>query len=515
MVGVLDPVNGSVAIVGDKAVFTPRADYFGNGGFSYRISDGNGGFAVGAVTLFVLPDQELPVAVNDHGWTIDEDSFVDIDPATLIANDYDPDGDTIQFVGAEGQGVTTLPNGLIRFAPPLNANGSFTSTYAISDGHGPTAIGSFTVFVRAVDDDPLASNDTLAGVEDQTLTVPILQLTGNDRNPDGQDITLTAVSNAVGGIVSFDGVGNVVFIPDADRNGPASFDYTITDGSGAVDTATATINLQPINDAPQIDNFGPLPGAEDSWLAAQLPGGAFHDIDGDSLVLTVRAAGGGALPTWLSYDAASRGLFGQPPANFAGSIGFEVVASDGAATTVKSFDLVIQGVNDAPVAHDNSWTATSNPTVIIPIAELLRNDGDIDGDALSILSVSGNSGLQVALDGNGNVVVTRQSAEEGDLSFTYVAGDAGGLTDAATVWVNAPTRNVAPFIDVIATQHGTEDEAVGFTLPAGIVSDANGDDLTITAARRGGSALPNWLTFDAATLTFAGTPPADFAAPSR
>ena len=55
VVGVLDPVNGSVAIVGNKAVFTPRADYFGNGGFSYRISDGNGGFAVGTVTLWVEP----------------------------------------------------------------------------------------------------------------------------------------------------------------------------------------------------------------------------------------------------------------------------------------------------------------------------------------------------------------------------------------------------------------------------------------------------------------------------
>ena len=71
-----------------------------------------------------------------------------------------------------------------------------------------------------------------------------------------------------------------------------------------------------------------------------------------------------------------------------------------------------------------------------------------------------------------------------------MTGDAGGLTDTATVWINAPTRNVAPFIDIIATQHGTEDEAVSFTLPTGVASDANDDDLDVTATRRGGSALP-------------------------
>ena len=167
---------------------------------------------------------------------------------------------------------------------------------------GLPSTGSFTVFVRALDDDPLANNDTLAGVEDQTLTVPILQLTGNDRDPDGQDITLTAVSNAVGGSsLSTGSATSSSFRMQIATGLPASTTPSRTE-SGAVDTATATINLQPVNDAPQIDNFGPLAGTEDNWLAAQLPGGAFHDIDGDSLVLTVRAAGGGALPAWLSYD---------------------------------------------------------------------------------------------------------------------------------------------------------------------------------------------------------------------
>jgi hypothetical protein len=55
-----------------------------------------------------------------------------------------------------------------------------------------------------------------------------------------------------------------------------------------------------------------------------------------------------------------------------------------------------------------------------------------------------------------------------------------------------------------------EDHAVDFTIPAGTFTDADNDPLTYTATLADGSALPAWLTFNAATRAFSGTPPQDF-----
>lgn len=509
VVGVLDPINGSVTLAGGKAIFTPRADYFGNAGFSYRVADGNGGFATGTVAITVQPDNDLPIAVPDTGWTIDEDTFIDIDPATLIANDVHPDGETIEFIGASGAGVSTLANGVIRFTPSTDANGTFVLTYTIGDSSGDRVSSTFTVVVRPVNDLPVAATDTFSGREDQPVVIPISQLLSNDGDPDGHDISLTGVFNAVGGAVALDGAGNVVFTPNADRNGPVSFEYRITDATGGNATATATINLQPVNDAPEVAAFGPLNGTEDTRLAVQLPASAFSDIDGDTLTTTVRTAGGTSLPSWLIYDPATRGLFGDPPPDFAGVLNLEVVATDGTVSAVRAFQVVITNVNDAPVATDDVIQVAQSQPITIPIASLLTNDTDVDGNPLTVIAVAGGPGVTATLDGSGNVALTRGPNVTGDLSFTYTVSD-GEVTDTATVVVTLEDLNDAPVIGTIPARHVAEDAAIDFTLPTDIATDLDGDALSFTATRQGGASLPTWLTFDAQTLRFTGTPPANF-----
>ncbi|CAN7688252.1 tandem-95 repeat protein [Mesorhizobium sp. LjRoot246] len=506
---VLDPVNGSVRIEGGQAIFTPRSNYFGNGGFSYIVSDGHGGATTGTVTLSVIPDGDLPIAVSDSGWLIDEDSFVDIDPAELLANDYDPDGGTISFVGAFGSGVEDLPNGLIRFTPAANANGHFTLSYTITDGSGPNVTGTFSVDVRPVDDDPTASDDFVSGTEDQTLVIPISALRANDSDADGQSIAITALTNAVGGSVSFDNAGNIVFVADADRNGLASFGYVLTDVTGATDTATVTIDLQPANDAPTIAVIAPLTGTEDTQFTAQLPAAAFADIDGDTLAVSVLLANGEPLPDWLVYHPAARGLTGQPPADFAGTIDLRVIASDGSLQASRIVQLVIQGLNDAPVAMDDVVDGQEDQTTTITVQSVLANDHDVDGDALTITSISASQGATATLDGLGNIVVTREANASGDVQIEYVVSD-GHLTDTGIITVSAAPINDAPVVGPLQNRHSAEDAPIDFVLPLGWATDVDSDALTITATRAGGTALPSWLAFDPVAMRFTGTPPADF-----
>ena len=509
IVSVLDPVNGSVEMVGGQAVFTPRADYFGNAGFSYEVSDGNGGVSTGFVSITVTPEGDLPIAVPDTGFTMSEDGSITIDPADLIANDVDPDGDTITFVRAFGNGVEELPDGTIRFTPPADAYGAFTLSYVITDGSGVEVTGTFTVNVLAVDDDPDAGDDTVAGTEDQPLVIAISSLTANDSDADGHAVAITGLANAVGGTVAFDGLGNIVFTPDADRVADASFDYVLTDATGATDVATVTVTLQPVNDAPVIAPIAQLTGTEDTYFSGQLPAAAFSDIDGDALAIEVRLANGDPLPDWLVYYPDARGLAGTPPADFAGTIELLVTASDGAAQASRVVELLIEGVNDAPVAADDTIEGGQAEVIVIAIEALLANDSDVDGDALDIIDVTAGPGATAELDGAGNIVVTRDPAASGDLEISYTVSD-GTLTDTASVTISVDPVNEAPVIAALDDLHADEDTAIDFSLPEEAFSDPDGDALTLTATRAGGTPLPSWLSFDPDTRRFTGTPPANF-----
>ena len=69
--------------------------------------------------------------------------------------------------------------------------------------------------------------------------------------------------------------------------------------------------------------------AEDASWTFQVPAGAFTDVDNASLTYKATLASGAALPSWLSFDAATRTFSGTPPQNYNGTIDLTVTASDG------------------------------------------------------------------------------------------------------------------------------------------------------------------------------------------
>jgi hypothetical protein len=73
--------------------------------------------------------------------------------------------------------------------------------------------------------------------------------------------------------------------------------------------------------------------------------------------------------------------------------------------------------------------------------------------------------------------------------------------------MSAPANNAPIVANEIADQSATQDSAFNFTVPANTFNDVDaGDTLTYTATLETGEALPSWLSFDAATGTFSGTP---------
>ncbi len=81
----------------------------------------------------------------------------------MLANDTDPDGDTLTVTGgptgADGT-VTCTAGGDCTYTPNADFNGADSFTYTISDGNGGTDTATVTVTVTADNDAPVAVDDT-------------------------------------------------------------------------------------------------------------------------------------------------------------------------------------------------------------------------------------------------------------------------------------------------------------------------------------------------------------------
>jgi Cadherin-like domain/Putative Ig domain len=182
----------------------------------------------------------------------------------------------------------------------------------------------------AINTAPVAGALDLTTGEDTALRLPINAILAAAQDPDGGSLVVSAVSGSVGGTVTFDSTGAVLFVPDANFVGAAGFDYTVSDSSGLTDTARVNIAVTTINDAPLrtlalIDQAF----AEDQPVSFTLTAGAFTDADGDALSLSATLSDGSALPAWFVFNSTTGGFSGQPPANFSGSTSIVVTASDG------------------------------------------------------------------------------------------------------------------------------------------------------------------------------------------
>ncbi len=232
--------NGTVALAGGTVTFTPTANLSGTGTFSYTVSDG-AATDTGLVTIIVTAVNDPPVAVADSRTTA-EDTALAITAASLTANDTDIDGGALTVTAVSGatNGTVALAGSTITFTPSANLSGTGTFLYTVSDG-AASATGTVTVAITAVNDPPVAVDDARSTAQNTPLAITAASLTANDTDVDGGALTVTAVSDAVGGTVALAG-GTITFTPTTGFSGAASFVYTVSDGA-ATDAGLVTVTV--------------------------------------------------------------------------------------------------------------------------------------------------------------------------------------------------------------------------------------------------------------------------------
>lgn len=138
--------NGTVAIQNGKVLYTPNSGYLGSDAFTYTVSDGHGGTAVGNVSVNVTTTPNQPPVANADSATTTQNTAALID---VLANDSDPDGGTLSLASFTNatNGTVAIQNGKILYTPNSGYTGSDAFTYTVSDGQGGTAVGNVSVSV--------------------------------------------------------------------------------------------------------------------------------------------------------------------------------------------------------------------------------------------------------------------------------------------------------------------------------------------------------------------------------
>src|SRR5438094_597516 len=334
-------------------------------------------------------NRNLAPVANDDGYAVAEDEVLTVPGAGrpgLFANDSDASGDafTASVVSGPVNGTLLAFDGLtgaFTYRPNTNYFGPDSFVYRITDTHGGTDEATVALTITAVNDAPVAGNDSSTTAEDTALTVGAPGVLGNDTDVDSATLTAVLVAGPSHGTLALNTNGSFTYTPAANFNGRDSFTYTASDGALSSNVATVALTITAVNDAPVAANDS-FTTAEDTALTVGAPGVLSNDTDVDSATLTAALVAG---PRHGTLALNTNGSFTYTPAaNFNGTDSFAYTASDGAlGSNVATVALTITAVNDAPVAGNDSFTTAEDTALTVAAPGVLGNDTDVDSATLT------------------------------------------------------------------------------------------------------------------------------------
>jgi hypothetical protein len=406
---------------------------------SYEYGTGRGYVPPELIGGNAWPDvnPNAPQASNDGIFAATEDTPQTFTAGQLLGNDSDPNGDALTIISVQGatNGTVAIVGGNIVFTPAANYNGPASFTYTISDGNGNTDTATVTLNIAPVSDLPVAQNDSATTAEDTPVTIAVR---GNDSDPDGDSLTVSAVTNGAHGTVSIDpATGNPVYTPDANWSGTDTFTYTVSDGNGGTSTATVSVTVAAVNDLPDAVNDGPLAATEDLALTIAPATLLGNDSDPDGNPLSISSVQGAVNGTVALVGG---NIVFTPAPGYNGPASFTYTISDGqGGSDTATVTLNVAAVNDLPDAVNDIASTVEDTPVTIAVR---GNDSDPDGDSLTVSAVTNGAHGTVTIDpATGNPVYTPAANWSGTDSFTYTVSDGHGGTATATVTVNVAAVN--------------------------------------------------------------------------
>jgi bacillolysin len=310
---------------------------------------------------------------------------------------------------------------------------------------------------------PTSSNDSYLTNEDAKLTVDAPGVLGNDVDPDGDVLTAIRSTNPGHGQLTFNNDGSFEYTPTANFNGTDSFTYYADDGVVITRTATVTLTVNAINDAPSFDkganqNVPDDAGAQSvtNWATNISAGPSNESGQNVSFIVTNDDS---SLFTSDGQPAVSANgtLTYTPSVNASGTANVDVVARDDGGTAndgddtsdAQSFTITVEDKTPPPAPSTPDLSATSDTGS--------SSTDDITRDTTPTFSGTAEASSTVEIfadttqvgsataDSSGAYEITASGAlSQGDHTITAKATDAAGNTGSASGALSIKVDTTSP-----------------------------------------------------------------------
>ncbi|CAK1903504.1 hypothetical protein VCRA2110O113_220010 [Vibrio crassostreae] len=499
--------------------FTPNSDYNGKIQFSYDVKDAHGGVTSTSASLDLAPVDDAAVITGQHAGDITEDNLQSYQSALTVKGHLhvvDPDGGEAQFTSVTKiddpynttqNGLSISPNG----AWSYDVNNNLSSVQNMAEGETKdivyevqTVDGTkqrITITLHGTNDSPIlqftsygnasAGSNPISTDEDKAITISIDRFVGAGKDIDhGDTLHIEQLQVDHGkAVLSADGQ-SVIYTPEKDFNGHATFTYQIADSHGALAINPATghpglsgmmidVNAMPDNAVIGGDITGGV--TEDKMM-----GMALLQAHGTLTITDPDAGEAQFLPNDgvhnNGYETAMGGLVTINPKtgdwsyvvdNFkteVQSLGATETAVDTVTIhskdgTAQQIQITIHGVNDNPTVSSVVTLAsgTEDTDQTIQASDLLALATDVDkNDAgqLTLGAISVDHG-SITDNHDGTYTLHQEANYNGQVSLTYDIKDAHGGSVATSASLNlAPVRDAA-LISGTDTGSIVEDKHVG------------------------------------------------------
>jgi predicted outer membrane repeat protein len=427
-----DPLNPALDAGNDSAIGFPATDARGQS----RVDLGgvqNNGINISDLGALELANGK-PAITSGAAVTVAEGTLQVIDMSAVDDFSSELSGLAYALVDVADAALFSLDHGTgvlsFKSAPDFErpvdvaANNTYVVVVAVNDG---TASSSqvLTITVTNINDAaPVFTSAASASIAEGTTFVLDAQATDDFASEgdglsyaiSGTDAALFRV-DAVTGVLSFRSAPDFEVPLNASRNNIYNLALVVSNSAQSSSKAH-TVTVTNVNEAPVLAiALTDQSYAEDTAVSFALPATAFTDVD-SSLTLSATSATGGALPSWLTFNAATRAFSGTPPKDFNGTIAVNVTASDGTLSVSDTFDLIITPVDDPlTLASTRAGGTLDGGAAADTIAGNFGND-----------TLNGGAGDDVILDRGGDDVVSGGSGNDriGLLSGTNTVSGGDG-----------------------------------------------------------------------------------------
>ena len=400
--------------------------------------------------------------------------------------------------------VVTLP-GSYSYTVPISST-SLAQRTVTNTVLGTTATKNYSssasVVVNTYNRAPLAGNQNLTTPEEVALPIVLF---GSDLDT-SQTLTYHILSSPAGGTLSDNALSpNLTYTPNLNYFGSTSFTYRVFDGVDYSAPGTINIVVTNVNDTPVAVGDTIYVDEGDSETDS------FNISDVDDTVLTVTFV---TLPQFgLLVDNGDETYtythYGLDPVDD-DFFTFYVKDPSGLQSATVQVAIIVNPINEAPVAANDTASTYEDITLDIPFVTLLANDTDVDTAHASLVITAVGSAVNgiVSLEA-GFVRFIPTPNFNGTASFEYTVSD-GELTDTAIVTITVNPVNDAP-VAVDDAYSTDEDTPLNIPVKGVLANDTDVDNTVITAVLVSGPSHGS-LTLNA-DGSFTYTPTANYNGP--